>query len=115
MICHQAKIMNLSRATVRDRTVTLDGKVGGYAVVARKAGNEDWYVGAMTDWNARDIEIAFSEKGEGNYVADIWQDGVNADRVAIDFERQTWQVSDQVTRMVHLAPGGGWVARIRQP
>lgn len=106
----------LSRVpAVWDRTVALDGKVGDYAVIARRKENGDWYIGAMTNWNARDIDIDFSFLGDGIYSAEIWQDGINADRVAIDFERQTWEVGNQVTRTVHLAPGGGWVAIIHQP
>ncbi len=45
--------------TTFDETVPLDGKVGEYAAVARKKG-DTWYVGAMTDWDARNFTLDFS-------------------------------------------------------
>ena len=40
----------------------------------------------MTDWNARDIDIDLSFLGEGEWVMEIFRDGVNADRAAKDFK-----------------------------
>ena len=45
--------------TTFDETVGLDSKVGEYVAIARKKGNE-WFVGAMTNWNQRDLTIDFS-------------------------------------------------------
>jgi alpha-glucosidase len=98
---------------VWDETVVLDAKTGDYVAVARKAANGDWYVGAMTDWTARDLKIEFSFLGEGNYAVDLWQDGVNADRNANDFAKKLITVTRKTNRTIHLAPGGGWVARIK--
>lgn len=42
-----------------DATVGLDGKVGEYIAVARQK-DENWYIGAMTNWTERDIEIDLS-------------------------------------------------------
>jgi len=80
-------------------------------LVARKSGN-DWYVGAMSDWTARELEVDFSFLPEGNFTMDAYQDGVNADRMASDYKKvkvagqQGHQAQDK------LAPGGGWAARI---
>jgi len=98
---------------VWDETVVLGAKTGDYVAVARKAANGDWYVGAMTDWTARDLKIEFSFLGEGNYAVDLWQDGVNADRNANDFAKMLIPVTRNTNRTIHLAPGGGWVARIK--
>lgn len=97
---------------VWDETIALEGKVGDYVVVARKAENGDWYVGAMTDWSARDIIIDFSFLEEGVYQMDIWQDGENAGKVAIDFQKTTENVDAGSKKTIHMAQGGGWVARI---
>jgi alpha-glucosidase len=95
---------------VWDETVPLDAKVGDFVVLARKAANGDWYLGAMTDWSARDLEVDLNFLGEGNYVAEIWEDGINADRNANDFARRSVNINASSKISIHLAPGGGWVA-----
>ena len=89
----------------------LDGKVGDYLLLARRSGNE-WFVGAITDWRARDMELDLSFLPAGNYEIDIFQDGINADRHANDYKRIKRNVSNGDKINLHLAPGGGWAARI---
>ena len=67
--------------SVWDQTVVLDAKVGDFVTIARKRGQE-WYVGAMTDWDARELEVDFSFLGQGQYTIEIYQDGINADKFA---------------------------------
>lgn len=95
--------------TVFDRTVGVDGKLGEYIVVAREK-DSVWYVGAMTDWTARDIEIDFSFLEEGTFEADVFADGINADRAAEDYKHTSLRVKSGDKVKVHLAPGGGWTA-----
>jgi alpha-glucosidase len=76
----------------------------------RKA--SDWYVGAMSDWTARDLDIDLSFLPAGNFTMEAYQDGVNADRMASDYKKVTMQVNKSTKLKVHLAPGGGWAARI---
>lgn len=97
--------------TVFDETVALDGKVGEYVALARRKG-DTWYVGAMTNWNARDLTIDFSFLGDGSYEAEVFHDGVNADRDATDYKREVLTVTKNTKQTVLLAPGGGWTARI---
>jgi alpha-glucosidase len=97
--------------TVFDETVALDGKVGEYVALARRKG-DTWYVGAMTNWNARDLTIDFSFLGDGSYEAEVFQDGVNADRDATDYKREVLTVTKNTKQTVLFAPGGGWTARI---
>jgi alpha-glucosidase len=99
---------------VWQETAVLDGKTGDYVAIAKKSLNGDWYVGAMTDWSARDILIDFSFLEEGDHNMDCWQDGINADRNAIDYAKHSTTVNNTMKQTVHLAPGGGWVARIRK-
>ncbi|HEX2975293.1 MAG TPA: glycoside hydrolase family 97 protein, partial [Bacteroidales bacterium] len=95
---------------VWDDVVGVDGKVGDYIVVARRSGKE-WFVGAMTDWTARSINIDLSFIPEGKYEMEIFQDGINADRYASDYKHYK-MIKVGKTIKVQLAPGGGWAARI---
>ncbi|WP_069661231.1 glycoside hydrolase family 97 protein [Arcticibacter eurypsychrophilus] len=97
--------------TVFDETVALDGKVGEYAVIARKKG-DTWYVGAMTNWDARDMEIDLSFLPKGSYSAEVFRDGINADRDATDYVMETIKASSGDKLKIHLSNGGGWAARI---
>jgi alpha-glucosidase len=98
--------------TTWDETRVLDGKIGDYVVVARRDGS-DWYVGAMTDWTPRDLEIDLSFLPEGGFELDAYADGVNADRWASDYARAKSDVERTRRLKVHLAEGGGWAARLR--
>lgn len=98
--------------TVWDETRVLDGKLGDYVLVARRSGRE-WYVGAMTDWTARELDVDFSFLPAGEFKLDAYQDGVNADRFAGDYRKVTGR-ADRSTRLkIKLAGGGGWAARLR--
>ncbi len=85
--------------------------MGNYVVVARKSGAE-WYIGAMTDWTPREIEVDFGFLGSGEYRADIYADGVNASKFAADYRRINAVISAGDKLKIRLAPGGGWAARI---
>jgi alpha-glucosidase len=98
--------------SVWDDTRALDGKISEYVAVARRSGN-DWYVGAMSDWTARDLEIDFAFLPDGKFSMDAYQDGVNADRQASDYKLVKLQVNKTTKLKVHLAPGGGWAAHVR--
>src|ERR1700722_7198472 len=94
-----------------DETKVLDARIADYAVVARR-NSRDWYVGAMTDWTARNLEIDLSFLPEGNFTMEAYQDGVNADRYASDYKKTTIQVNRTTKLKLALASGGGWAARI---
>jgi alpha-glucosidase len=96
--------------TVFDETTALDGEVGSYAAIARKKG-ANWYAGALNNWYARDITIDLSFLGTGNYKADIFEDGINADHAASDYKHRTVSVTSADKIKIHLAPGGGWAAK----
>ena len=97
--------------SVWDDTKALDGKIAEYVVVARKSGN-DWYVGAMNDWTAREIEINFSFLPPGEFSISYYEDGPNADRYASDYRLVKTKVSSSTKLKVRMAPGGGWAAHI---
>jgi len=97
--------------TVWDETKVLDAKLGEYVLVARRNG-KDWYVGAMTNWTGRDLDIDLSFLPSGNYTMDSYQDGINADRFASDYVKTKTPVTSGKKLKITLAPGGGWAARI---
>lgn len=99
--------------TIWDTTVILDGKVGDYIATARRKGDE-WFIGAMTDWSSRELNIEFSFLGPGNYELVSCEDGVNADRYPADYILQTRSIKNSSQLKVRMAPGGGYVSRIRK-
>jgi alpha-glucosidase len=99
--------------TVWDETKVLQAKVADYIAVARR--NKDvWYVGAMTDENPRELIIDFSFLDSSEYIIDSYQDGINANRYASDYEMMTSYIRPNKKTKIHLAPGGGWAARIHK-
>jgi alpha-glucosidase len=97
--------------TTTDETVGLDGKVGEYIAVARRK-NNTWFIGAMTNWDAREITLDFSFLGEGTFEATILKDGINADHEPTDYKKELVKITHTDKLKIQLAPGGGWVARI---
>jgi len=99
--------------TVWDETVPLAGVIGEQVAVARRKGSV-WYVGALTDWTAREMEIDLGFLGDGDWTMEIFRDGANADRAAEDYVRETVPVPAGRKVTARMAPGGGWTARITE-
>jgi alpha-glucosidase len=97
--------------TVWDESKVLTAKIGDYVAVARRHGS-NWYVGAMTDWTARELDIDLSFLPSGSFQMEAYQDGVNADRVGSDYKKVTSQVSQATKLKIKMMGGGGWAARI---
>ncbi len=93
--------------TVWDETIVLEAKVSDYLLIARRNG-DNWYIGGMTDWDSRDLDLNLSFLQEGKkYNMTIYQDGVNADKNAIDFKQSKLVVDNTFNKEIHLAKGGG--------
>lgn len=97
--------------TVFDETIALNGEVGEYITIARRKG-DTWFIGAMTNWTPRTLTIDLSFLGEGSYEAVIFSDGVNAERNATDYKKETRTIKAGDKLNIRLAAGGGWTARI---
>jgi len=93
-----------------DETKLLDGKIGKYTVLARRAGN-DWHVGAITNEDARTIELSTGFLKPGTYTIEMIEDGINAGTAATDYKLSRRKINAGETLKLELAPGGGWVAR----
>lgn len=90
-----------------DESVVLDAKVGEYVVIARRSGDK-WFVGAITNQFGREIDIDLSFLGEGKYTLTSFEDGINADRVAIDYKKRTTEVDSQSKIHIKMVNNGGW-------
>lgn len=93
-----------------DSTIVLDGEIGEYIVIARKKGN-DWYVGAITNRDAREVTIDFSFLVNNLYSATVYSDNpANYSDVNVsDFK----PVKNQ-ERSFSLAPGGGLAIKLKK-
>ncbi|MCB0669951.1 MAG: glycoside hydrolase family 97 protein [Saprospiraceae bacterium] len=98
--------------TIWDETKVLAGKLGEYIVVARKNG-DDWYIGGMTNWDEREVQIDFSEIVSGPHLATIFVDGINANRIAEDYRSENRTVSDSEILRITMKKGGGFAIRLR--
>lgn len=94
-----------------DESLGMNGEIGKYITIARRSGDA-WYVGALTNWDERDITLDLSFLGEGDWTLDIFQDGPNAEKAARDYVHTTATVPADRKITAHLAPGGGWAAKI---
>jgi alpha-glucosidase len=96
-----------------DETIALDGKLGEYVVIARRKGN-DWYLGGLTDWSERTVEIDLSGFCTGEYTAKLWLDGINANKKASDYQVVTRKLSSPGTLKITMKKGGGFAAMLEK-
>jgi alpha-glucosidase len=98
--------------TVWDETCVLQGEVGEYIVTARRKG-DTWYIGGITNWTERDLNVDISQLGISFCVVELYRDGVNAYRRGSDYRPEIFTLNSNLkTLNCHLAPGGGFVAKI---
>ena len=99
--------------TTFEETVAMAGKVGEYVAIARRRANS-WYVGAMTDWDPRELTLDFAFLPRGNYEAEIFRDGINADRDATDYKKEIVKIDSGDKIKIKMSAGGGWAAILRK-
>ena len=94
-----------------DETVMVSGEIGEYVAIARRKG-EKWYVGAITNWTPRemDLELGFITSAS---VMTVFHDGANADKVARDYMKEEEDFPENGRVRIKMAPGGGWAAIIK--
>lgn len=96
--------------TVWDESRVLMGEVGEYIVTARRKG-KTWYIGGITNWKARDIDIDLTQLGFTPDLAEILSDGANAHRKGSDYIHEL--ACEEVSELhIHMASGGGFVAKV---
>lgn len=92
-------------------TRVLQGKMGEFIVTARKVG-DNWYIGGMTDWNARTITLDFDFLDEGSYEVTLFKDGANADKQAEDYRKEIFTVAKDSKKVIRMASGGGFAMSV---
>ena len=97
--------------TVWEETVALDGKIGEYISMARRKG-DIWYLGTLTNWEKRTMEIDLSFLGDGEWSAELYKDGVNAGTVASDYIKSIIAIPQDRKLSVTMAEGGGCALKI---
>lgn len=97
--------------TTWDNTISLDGEIGKFIVIARQKGN-DWYVGSLTNWDKRELVIDLSFLGQGSFKGEVFRDGINADRVARDYVKEVIEIPNNRKLHISMASGGGYALRI---
>jgi len=95
-----------------DETRVLAGEIAEYIVIARRQGR-DWYIGAMTNWTRRHLNISLQSLGNGDWAADIYNDGPKAARTPTDLTYSQTVLQSSRALKIDLAPGGGWAAHLR--
>ena len=100
-----------------DNTYILEAEPGDYITIARKAkGKNEWFVGAITDENAREalVDFSFLPKGK-TYTATLYTDGKNADwrTNPNSYSIKTMKVTQKTKLKQRLAPSGGLAISIK--
>ena len=92
-----------------DETKVITGKIGDYVAIARRSG-DTWYIGAMTDRDARTLELPLDFLADGEYGVSIWSDGPGADRQPTRVTKSETIVNAQDVLQAVMATGGGFAA-----
>jgi len=95
--------------SVWDETRVLGGQLGDYVVVARRSGAA-WYLGAMTDWTSRKIQIDTSFLGGGDWKFVAHVDPPDHPAVGSEHYRTAGTLTGGTPARFTLAPGGGFAA-----
>ena len=100
-----------------ERSLLVDGKIGDYCVFARQGrGTDNWYIGGITDENAREIEVPLTmlEK-DRTYTLTLYRDAEDADwdTNPYAYQIEEREVSSDDTLRIRMAPGGGFAAEMK--
>lgn len=108
-----------------EQSVYLAAEPGDYIVTARQAkGSGEWFVGGVTDENAREMTVNFDFLEPGKkYVAKIYCDAPDADGVsntletgseaAVRYQIKEMKVTAKSKLKVRMAPSGGFAISIK--
>ena len=97
--------------TIWDNTLALNGEIGQYVSIARRK-DGIWYVGSLTNWDGRTLQLDLSFLGEGNWQAEVFRDGANANKIASDYKKETIAIPANRQITITMAQGGGYAMKI---
>jgi alpha-glucosidase len=98
-----------------ERTLVPHAAMGRYITYARQErGTDNWYIGSVTDSEARDLDLPLDFLGDGQYMAMIYEDGPDADYRTNPYPMTIRRLDVDKTTVLHLhlAPGGGAAVQI---
>jgi len=98
--------------TTWDETRFVVGEPGKYLVLARRKGN-DWYLGGITNWTAREIDVPLAFLNSGDFDATLYVDGSMDESRPNAITKQKQSVNKATRLHVDLSSGGGFVAVLR--
>jgi alpha-glucosidase len=93
-----------------DETHVLNGTPGEFVTIARRKG-EEWFLGSMTNWDARELDLPLSFLGSGDFTAEIYSDAPDADVHPKNILIEKKTVNRDAHLTAKLAPGGGFAVR----
>ena len=99
--------------TTWDETRFLTGDAGEYIVLARRKDNV-WYIGGMTNWMQREIEVPMTFLNSAKWEASLYVDGSLDESRPNAIRRHKKRVDAETHLKIALAPGGGFVAVVRE-
>ena len=98
--------------TTWDESKVIDGKVGEYVITARRKG-DTWYIGGITNWTGRTVEVDLSFLGNKTLQGELFRDGNNVHKKARDYRREVKSVNTAEKLKVYMAPGGGFTLKLQ--
>ena len=98
--------------TTWDETIPLDGKVGDYAIIARRKAR-DWHIGGLNNWTGKSVQLSFNFLKSGEYTATIFMDGANADRIGNDYIKEIRKANRNTVININMANGGGFAIKLQ--
>ena len=97
-----------------DETIALEAKLGEYAIVAKRKG-EQWYLGGIANSKEEErrfkIQLDFLKQGD-DFKLTSFEDGINAKRQAMDYVKRTKKVKKGDIIEITIVKNGGWAAKI---
>jgi len=94
-----------------DETRALNGMPGEYITIARRNG-EQWFIGSMTNWSPRTLDLPLTFLGNGRFRAEIYADAEDAERLPKNVSIVKKTVDKSTHLKAQLAPGGGYAVRL---
>jgi len=96
--------------TVWDDIRVLTGEIGEHVTIAKRSG-KDWFLGAMTNWDARELKISLGFLAKGRYTAEIWKDAPDSAENPTKLVTEKRNISAGDTFNIKMVSGGGMAVR----
>jgi len=97
--------------TTWDETRFVAGEPGEYVILARRRGSE-WFLGGITNWTPRALNVPLTFLGLGTYAATLHVDGSLDEERPNEISQVSKDVNPQSRLTISVAPGGGFVGQL---